>query len=127
VIRQLVGPQVAHNSRTPFWVAFQRREQKDIEGVTDKRQNQRKEAAKKLDILNKEIESIINRGGIEVFMHGIRGAVRREQFTSQKNNLIWKIVEVSKTLANELKVGKTSPLNMSAFPDELRKAFENMV
>jgi SAM-dependent methyltransferase len=131
-----------------FWAAFETRKKNDQEGITAARKKEREEAAKREAIFKEAAKEIIERGGFVVevpIVKEIRGnkvkvgeekgvfrlekkrskvRVVRDPKTGREiekgGNEYWEIVEIFGATGG-LKVGATSPLDMSAFPQWFRE------
>jgi len=127
ILRRIIGP-------NQILSAFDKRKENDAKGLTEELLKRKKMAKEKEENISKEIEALVAKGGFIVespVVESVKGKLRQigtakgavllEKKKSKKNNDIWEVVEIVGKV-NGLKVGRTSLLDMSDFPNYVREA-----
>ena len=137
--RALVGAKYYTDKKTQqkkkgdFWHAFEVREYNDSKGITLKRKEEREENERRRAEKEKEIQEIVGRGGFVVkvplykklgnkkIKYGTtKGAVKINKELSKRSNEYLKVEEVSSNIEDVIRVGSSSPLDLSSYPDCIR-------
>ncbi len=120
VFRMLFG----RMNESPFWKAFNERRNNDISGRTEELRRERDRVKKEREEMKEGGRSGSGAGlpteGFLITLSDGMGAVRIVQKISKKGAPYWEIVYAGGS--SRVKVGATTPLDMSSFPSELKAA-----